>query len=208
MSKKKFKRKQQKDYSWAFAALILFLMIGSVFGFITFYNTDSANSIERYNGYVIQNVEGRWVLNLEGQEFYFYNHPLVLEGINFDFSVADELMDNNPIFVTFDPVEEMLGFIDQIRLDLSLGLNAISAIANESTYYPNLEVVTCSDVDGSINQGNETLNFQRNIIYLKYGNNTGIRVEDSCVIIEGRSSTDFAELKDRLIYTLYGVMNG
>lgn len=207
--KNKFKKlkKEAKDYSWAFAAFIMLLMIGSIFGFISYYGMENSNSIENYNGFKIINQNNRWIVNLDEKTLDFYNHPQQLEQINIEPAIINELLDNNPVFVTFDPNKEMLNFVDQIRLDLSLSINAISGIANESLDYPNLEKITCNDTTGVFSQGNITQEYERNIIYLKYGDSNDIRLENGCVIIEADNAQDFAELKDRLVYTLFGIMN-
>lgn len=210
--KNKFKKlkklkKQSKDYSWAFAAFIMLLMIGSIFGFISYYGMENSNSIEDYNGFKIINQDNRWIVNLDEKTLDFYNHPQQLEHIGVEPAIVNELLDNNPVFVTFDPNENMLSFIDQIRLDLSLSINAIGGIANESLEYPNLEKITCNDTIGVFTQGNVTQQYERNIIYLKYGDNNSINLDKGCVIIEANNAQDFAELKDRLVYTLFGIMN-
>jgi hypothetical protein len=212
--KKKSKNKEngshdgngRNKYTVALSLFILFLMVGSTFGFIMYYWTEDKKVFE-YEGFKLENLNNRWFVVSGDKKLEFYNHPTQVENIELPTAVIVELMDGNPIYVTFDPDVPLTvaQSLDQVRLDLSISINTLNAVTKVNSDYP-LPVIDCSNTTGSYNDGNTTKEFERNIIYLKKGNDTRITVDNKCVIIESRDGQGFIDLKDRLVYGLYGII--
>lgn len=190
---------------------ILVTMVGSTFGFIMYYNdsTNKQNTFE-YNGFKLKNDNNMWTLDLSGKNLEFYNHPTQLENIAMPAEIRNELLNGNIIVVTFDPdnlSQVYAQYIDQVRLDLSTSINAISAVTKKSDSYSQLTPITCANKTVTTKDGSGKATTQNlDIIYLKRSNQTRMSVENGCVILESQDALGFLELKDRLVYGLFGIM--
>lgn len=191
---------------------ILFIMVGSTFGFIySYYQDENSKQNFEYNGFELKTKNNMWTLDIGGKVLDFYNHPSQLESINLSERAKNELVNGNPIVVTFDPEDNLNNiyaqYLDQVRLDLSLSINAISAVTNKSELYAQLPQISCANKTVAYNEGESIKNYNLNIIYLKKSNETKITVADNgCVILESQTAIGFLELKDRLVYGLFDVM--
>lgn len=212
-SKTEHKKVKESNRSSVYLSIfILLIMIGSTFGFVMYYYTENNTDSFEYNGFKLKNINNLWKISVSGKTLEFYNHPTQLEDILFSQDIITEILDSNPVVVTFDPESSTTSldsqYIDQARLDLSVAVNAISAVSEPSDLYSQLQVLTCENKTMSYVENNITQNYELNIIYLKKSNDTKISLtENGCVIIESQDGLGFLELKDRLVYGLYGIMN-
>lgn len=205
---------ENKPNKWAIgmSIFILIIMVGSTFGFIySYYQDESRKNSYDYNGFKLKTKNNMWTLDVGGKVLEFYNHPTQLEQINISSRAKEELVNGNPIVVTFDPEDNLNSiyaqYLDQVRLDLSQSINAISAVTVKSDLYTQLPQISCANRTVAFQDGNEMKNYNLNIIYLKKSNDTRITVADNgCVILESQSALGFLELKDRLVYALFDVM--
>jgi hypothetical protein len=209
-AKEEKKSKDSNKNAIFISVFILVVMVGSTFGFIMYYNDDTKNNVLRYNGYELKNDNNISTIKTNGKNLEFYNHPTQLESIPLNSSVLNELLDGNVVVVTFDP-DAFSGYyvqyIDQVRLDLSVAINAVSAVTNKSELYASLPVLTCANRTFSYSNNGSMQTQNLNIIYLKKSNTTAIRMEpNGCVVLESPSGLGFLELKDRLVYGIYGIM--
>lgn len=214
VSKKSSKRKKNSNHSGLIMSLLLlFTLVASTFGFIISFNNDSTGSSDyNYNGFKFTNNNNIWNVKVAGKTLEFYNHPTQLEYITIPENIVNNLMNGNPIVVTFDPkISQGIDapYIDQLRFDMTNALNAISAVTQKDNgVYSQLNVITCQNKSISYVENNESSTLDLNIIYLnKSNNNRIIEDENGCIIFESSSSIGFLELKDRLVYTLFGIMN-
>ncbi|MBN2881330.1 hypothetical protein JXM83_04735 [Candidatus Woesearchaeota archaeon] len=203
-------KKEKKDTNYGaviLSGLIMFLMIGSLFGYMMYYAEDNSNFT--FNGFKFtpDDRNNRWIVKLDDKVAEFYNHPTQVEAITVPNGVKNTLMDGDVMFVTFDPVEgEMAPYMDQVRLDFTLAFNAIGAVSAPSEIYT-LPVLTCENKTGVyLDSNNQTQVYSRNIIYLKKSNETKIVLDDGCVILEASSGQGFIDLRDRLLFDIYGIL--
>ncbi len=108
-------------------------------------------------------------------------------------------------YVSFDPLEPELGYIMLANGEFSLTLaKAYSAVQDKPL---NLTTV-CSRDDHkscSIYPIINCTNTNNTVIFLKQVNETGIFVEDNCIIVQGKDE-DLVKGIDRLMYSWFGIL--
>ncbi|MGB9748450.1 MAG: hypothetical protein ACP5OZ_00095 [Candidatus Woesearchaeota archaeon] len=184
------------------ALLLAFLMITSIAGYMS--NRNPVNVL-RYNNFVFRQEQDnygnlRWYSKIEGKQFVFDYNPKVLENINLSPVIRDRILSSKYVIITFQPSDRFtMNYFDRARYDFGSalyekGINAASAIANSSDEY-NLPIITCA---------NSTQ--QTPVIYMFKGNKTEIRMESDCIVLECSENYEILALKDRLLYSILGVM--
>jgi hypothetical protein len=182
--------------------LLAFLMITSIAGYMS--NRNPVNVL-RYNNFVFRQEQDaygnlKWYSKIDGKQFVFDYNPKVLENINVSPVIRDRILSSKYVIVTFETSDRFtMNYFDRARYDLgsalyNKGINAASGIANISDDY-NLPIITCANSTQQIP-----------VIYMFKGNKTEIRMEDNCIILECSENYEILALKDRLLYSVLGVM--
>ncbi len=171
--------------------LIVVLMLTSTIGYVF-----KGGSKEKYNDFSFSRTDdGRWYTRINGRQMSFNYFPADLESINLSNEIIDKIKSTNMIYFTHDPenrysgdialLKEMFWPYFQIYVDNGLTVN--------NTF--NLPVIDCDNATNTLP-----------IIYFKESNQTGFYLDNNCIICELRSGEDFTVLKERLLYSLFGVM--
>jgi hypothetical protein len=178
--------------------IIVFLMVFSVLGIWQ----GSSDALPKYNGLKVTQNDNQYSIKTDKGIITGYVYPSYLEYISLDTTMpAYIFVEYSPsIVVLFDPTDKALSYIEVLRMELAqqlplLGKTVSYGITqvNETYSYP---VVNCSSTTP--------------VIFLKTSaatNTSHIYGEENCLVLEAESKEDLISLRDRLLYTLFGVMN-
>lgn len=127
--------------------------------------------------------------------------PIDLEDIEIEGAdLKEKILNDNTVYITFDPEEELKG--EAVLAGLEIGkfignkyffnIPVKSAVTRE---YNNNTVITCEDAS-----------FESTVIWIRKGEETRVRTDESCIIIEGPTETEMVKAADRLALHLIGIM--
>ncbi len=175
---------------------IIFMMIGTSVSFV-FFGFGPQSEVTKYNGIKFTGLQGRWEAKINGKIAAFSFLPDEVKGIKAGGS-AGRLQDKLEIDVTYDlnsTYRESIA-LAQHQMALTLAQYNIfvrKGFTTNNTF--NLPIITCEDSTISVP-----------VVYFREGNSTGIYVSGDCIIAEAPSDAGFIEVKDRLLYSILGVM--
>ncbi len=169
---------------------LVVIMITSVLGFIALQGNNNSNSAtsKNFNGYKFDLINGRWITNVNGQQFVFDNLPDQLKGYEVN---NINLNGNNYIVYDFSK-NEIEDSLTKLELVLRLtGKGGLRACLNEKECDNELPIVDCSKVNG---------------FYFKINNeNNIVGKEGNCVKIEG-NTFQISNNVDYINYKILGVI--
>jgi len=182
--------KKNKMGIWVIIFIVV-IMLTSTIGYVF-----KGGSKEKYNGFSFSRIENNgWYTEINGRQIGFNYFPADLESINLSSEIVDKIKGTNMVYFTHDPenryredialLKEMFWPYFQIYADSGLTVNNTLG----------LPVVNCD---------NATISLP--VIYFKDSNQTGFYLDNNCIICEIRPGEDFTALKERLFYSLFGVM--
>ena len=189
--------KQEKKTSMVWAIIITFLMVSSVLGYALF--GDSTQK-QRYGDYQFTRTEQGWITKINNKKVFFNFHPLELENINLTQDSINSIKNTNMLYLTFDPEQRYLDYIDLLRFQLTeqlwtfFNIYPENGITNLSQKY-NLTIITCANATTTVP-----------VLLFKQANETGFYQEDSCIIAQSKDGYGFLRLKDRLLYGVLGII--
>lgn len=194
MLKRIEKRKEKRKKFWI-GAIMVFLMTFGILGVFT--NSEGRQKWE-YNGFKFTQEESFYVTKINGEKMGFNYLPQTLQSINITGDLKGKII-SPTMFITFDPESSLqnLLYIDTIRNDLQATLDSvvISAKTKESEAYI-LPIITCENATQFVP-----------VLYFNVSNTTSIVETNGCVVLNGQT-VEFFKLRDLVVYTYYGVMNG
>ena len=187
---------------WGLIVFVVLIMIGTTFSFV-FFGFEPQNDVVRYNGMkFIANgnpSQGRlWIVKINGKEAAFSFLPGEVENIISVEGLSSKLQGKFEIDVTSDFNSTFAQPIALAQHQMSLTLGAYDiylrkGFTTNNTF--NFPVITCNDSTSAVP-----------VIYYKHGNSTIIHSENNCIIAEASSNSDFIRVKDRIIYSMLGVI--
>jgi hypothetical protein len=203
---RRYKKKNRERINQIIIGLFLvFLMVFSIVGYIASYRDPAfqGRQVYEFNGveYDVDVNNNILATELDGEQVIFYNYPDSVSPIP-EQAITDLFAANapGPLF-TFDPnVGEFIVVIDLVRSeldDLFLQRNTfLSHGIHEGTTgaYQNFPQLDC--VNSS--QGSPVIKFINS-------SEISITYEDYCLVL-GASGPDTLELRDSLMYSLYGLI--
>jgi len=192
-------KKQERSKQIWISLIIVGILITSVLSFIYGGQNDAEKIEYKINGktYYFGQVYNKYYLNINNEQIYFYNLPDQIN-INISDDIIQRIKNSNMLYLTFDPNEESLGYMDLARLDLfneffNNNVYIVNSMTEESEQY-NLPIVDCS---------NSTQHIP--VIKLEIDDeNKSLDVKDNCIIFKG-NGLDFVKFRDLMIYKLYEV---
>ncbi len=198
----KDERAKRRKANLVMSLLIVFLMTTSILGYTS---TRDSTTTFRYNGYLFRQQQDsfgvkKWVTRVDGKTLIFDYSPKQLEAINLSPVIKESILATKLVMLSFDPSKtSALNYMDKARFDItnalySKGIRVVSGVSNKTKYY-NLDIITCA---------NASIPFP--VIFLKIGNQTRITLENNCVVMEAQENYEILALKDRLLYSIYGIM--
>ena len=191
----------RKDRSKRTAKIMVFfmafIMIGSVFGVIFFGYNQQENKV-KYNNAVFVEKEGLWSAKINNKEAVFNYLPTDVTDVDIESAVLDRISD----IIEIDPTSEVNNsFKEYIALaqhQMTLTLNNFNiyvrvGFTTENEF--NMPIVTCKDATSNVP-----------VVYFIESNQTKVYLENNCIIAEGKDGFDFLRIKDRLLYSIFGIL--
>ncbi len=203
MAKRRNVRKKKKNHGGAIlAAFIIFIMVGSGIGFVMIGNPSPGDdgTYDEHSFYRDQ-TGNYWVTEHQGRILRFHNLPSMVEDLQLEQEPVRDIGGAGNIMITFNPDDENIQFIESIRMELedefqvNLGKQVVAGITTNSTLYQNFPVIDCGDADAN-----------NIVIKMKSSDDEEMIYEGNCLELRGSSGHSFYRLKDRLIYSLTGIM--
>ena len=131
-----------------------------------------------------------YTVKTKESEFTTYFLPSQLS-LNINNQTQNLLINSNYFYLSFDPEQEDLSFIDYMRYDLrnNIPVNKffIDAVVKDNEIY-NFPVITC-----------ENATFNSPVVHLKNTNSTNVSYAENCLTIEF-TSNNFLQVRDTLVY--------
>lgn len=192
-------REKKEKKKLGLILFLVFIMVGTSFSFV-FFGFSPATEKAKHNGYSFTFAPGQniWVAKINGRQAAFSFLPKDVEGIPAFEGISNRLTGKFEIDITSDlnsTYKEAIALAQhQMGLTLSeYNIYLRKGFTSNNTF--NLPVITCDDATANVP-----------VLYFRYGNATNIHMEGNCVIAEASANADFIKAKDRLLYTLLGVM--
>jgi hypothetical protein len=157
-----------------------------------------------YNNFEFQKIENVWYTHIQRNE-QLYNvglryNPKETETVPIR-GRLNETFKRQPYFVTFDPDENSSNFKYLALGVAEFGLNVVRGLGGEivsactknlTEACENRPIVTCDNDDLAV-------------VHLRTRNETRVRLEGNCLIIEG-TELDIIKATDRVLYHFYKIM--
>lgn len=194
LSKPEMRRQKSKKTSQIIlVVLIAFIMITSVIGFIW----SGAQKI-RYNKFSFEQKETGFATTINDKEVFFSYLPQDVENIKIDAEIIARLAKTPQIDTTSDFNDTNNDAIALVQYNLNQVLDPFFTIYlrqgfNTNNTY-NRPVITCENAK------------KVPVLYFKTSDKNNISYTDSCILIESQEAVDFIKIKDRLLYSLLGVI--
>lgn len=188
-------RKEKKSRWGAILVfLIAFIMISSVIGFLYGGETDTF----KYKGLKFKRTQTQWYAAINNQKLTFDYFPSEVEQINLSREIITSLLNKPEIDTTSEINDTFSEEIALAQYNMALTLNNLNIYTRRgftanSTF--NLPVLTCKDATLAVP-----------IIYFRQSNETKITMENNCIIAEARNNIDILRIKDRLLYSILGII--
>jgi len=193
-----FRRKDNAEKNKKILVFFMaFVMIGSVFGVIFFGNNRQENKA-KYNDFLFVQKQEGWSTDIDGREVFFNYLPD---------DVADLELEKNVLgafgnLVELDTTSESNNsFKEQIALaehQMVLALSNFNIYVRGGFTAENefgMPVITCGDATPNVP-----------VIYFRESNETKVYLQNNCIIAESKDGPDFLRIKDRLLYTILGIL--
>ncbi|MFH2027934.1 MAG: hypothetical protein ABIJ08_02235, partial [Nanoarchaeota archaeon] len=174
-----------------------FIMISSVFGVI-FYGFGSQDTTLKYKNLKFTREDSGWSTTINNQRVFFDYFPEELENINISSEIVDMLKNKYEIDVTSEINSTFKDTIALAEYNMAQVLNDILSVylrpgfTQENEYLP---AITCSDATLSVP-----------LIYFIHSNQTSITLDGDCIIAEAINDNDFLRIKDRILYSILGII--
>jgi hypothetical protein len=176
-------------------------MVASIFAFVVLDTGQSDNS-PTYNGKKFTITDNGYKTQINGKYIDFYYYPGDLERISLDPNIMAKIKASQGVVFVFDPednVTDNLVYIDVMRYELQSQIDkpVYFGITKNSTKYT-LPVVDCRNSS-----------FYMPFILINSSSTTNFNVSQEypdCIIMNGKLK-ELLALKDRFVYTYYGIMS-
>ncbi len=178
--------------------IIVFLMVSSILAI--WQGSQDPNALPSYNNHDVSLDGSKYTIESDYGAISGYSYPTPLESITLDPAFVQYLSSSSSILILFDPTDPLLPYIEVLRKELSLEdfpLFSTSASfgitqANESYSYP---VVSCATTTEPT-------------LFLRTDNMTSTRIyqDSGCIVLQAQTWEELVYLKDRVVYTLAGIM--
>lgn len=195
-------RKEENKYLSKRNVISLFIILIMVSSILAIWQgSTSSNTIPEYNGYEVQLEETHYVIALDIGDVYGYNYPSSLETISLENSYVQYLLSSSELYILFDPQDENIQVVEVLRSELAqrdfsgLGKSTGFAVTQANETYASYPVLSC-----------DTVTLPTLYLHTLNTTTTQISQDGGCIVLEAATWQDLVELKDRLVYTMYGVM--
>lgn len=188
-------RKEKKSRWGTFWVIFIsFIMISSVIGFLYGGETDQF----KYKGLKFRRTQNQWSAIINDRQLVFDYFPTEVEQINLSEDIITALLNKPEIDTTSDTDDLFSEEIALAQYNMAITLNNLNVyirrgFTTNSTF--GLPIITCKNAT-----------FAVPVVYLKRSNQTAITLENNCIIAEAENNIDILRAKDRLLYSMLGII--
>lgn len=191
MRGKNTKRLQQAFLTF----FIIMIMTTSILGFL--WGRDSEEQL-KYNDKSFTRQQSLWVAKIDGRQKSFYYFPLQVEDIHVDGGAIPAIKNAPMLYMTYELNQSGAEYIAQAIFDLDEELSSgniytVKALTGENKF--GLPVVSCNNATPNVP-----------VLYFKQENQTGISLNNNCIIAAAKTPADFLRVRDRLVYGFFGII--
>jgi len=190
-------KKVEKKKERVFIGLIIaFIMISSVLGY---FGSQSNAVTVLYNKVKFTGASnGMYTATINKHNFRFNFLPQQLVNMSFNSSVLAPLRQTRLIYITADFKSPLIQSISESEYLfgqnlMQMGIYAIGGYTTNTT--TGLPRITC---------GNATVITP--VMIFEYANRSSVRLENQCIHVAAGNRFDFLALKDRIIFSLLGIL--
>ena len=184
------KKKENKTPQVILVAFIAFIMVTSVIGFIW-----SGSPKVRYNGFSFEQTPEGYYTEVGGKRVDFYYLPSDVESISVPDGALAKLENTAQIDMTSSYNDTNNEAIALVMYEISRALDGLyvrQGFTEENPYEK--PVITCNET-GPVP-----------VVHLMTSSENDISVKDNCITIEARDPRNFIIIKDRILYSLLGII--
>ena len=188
MRKKHEKKSKMGLWVTIFIAL---LMLTSTIGYVF-----KGGTKEKYNDFSFSiGDDQRWHTKIKGIQMSFKYFPADLERINLSSKIINKIKSTNMIYFTHDPENNYSGDIALLKEIFWPYFKIYAEIGLTEKNDFGLPLIDCNNATSAAP-----------VIYINESNQTGFYLDNNCIVCEISSGEDFIAIKERLLYSLFGVM--
>ena len=193
------KYKESKRKQLIIVVFMSVIMVFSVFGIIFYgFNPESKLKYKKFN---FNRKDYGWSILINKKETVFDYFPTEVTDIKIEENVIDRISNSLEIDATYDT---NVSYADDIA---TAQYSMQEIIGSHFNIYIRLGVTTDDIYNFPIITCNESTDFIP-VIYFKESNETKVYLDGNCIIAEIKDSYDAARIKDRLLYGLFGIIEG
>ncbi len=191
--------RRQRKVKIIIGVFIVAVMVLSTFGFVLDYASTSGVT-ERVGGIAFRQSSNGVVARIEGVTMTFNYFPSQIRTIPAEGRIKDILRDTPALYITSDPTDPYAKDIDEVSLYLSTVLPETKQIYvapgfTNATGYARPQI-TCDNATA-----------YAPVIYFFRANQTGLSVQDNCVLAAAQVPNDVYRLNERLLLLMLGVLD-
>lgn len=189
-------RKEKKNKGGIIlASFIALIMVGSILGIVM---SDRRSNQFKYKDIKFRQDSNGWSTVINNQKLIFDYFPADVEQIELSQDIIAALTQRPEIDTTSKINDTFSEEIALAQYNMALTLSNLNiyirqGFTTNNTF--NLPILTCKDATAAVP-----------IIYFEQSNQTKITLEKNCIIAEARNNIDILRIKDRLIYSLLGII--
>ena len=185
---KKEAEKKSKRNQWIIGGILIFIMLGSTFGYVMFSSSDEDSNTEKvqYNGYEFVNQNGFWVTSISGYDFIFAFNPEQVEKSDAEINLLNTYSGK----VLYFFYESDAASVEIFRNFGNVVLRFQGACITEENCPEDWPIRDCTN----------------NFILIKEANESKIYQQDNCVFIEGPRE-NLTAITDEFLFKVTGIEN-
>ena len=198
--KNKEPKQEQKSKAGVYISIFLaVIMIGGVAGI--FLSNPSSDSQFSYGKYDFKNVNGIWITKISGKEKAFYYLPEQIINLNVSDAAVQIIKNSQGVLISFDPElneTSKAQAVDIFKFELVDALitsNKQAGFGISKKINSTLPYVTCENSSAYVP-----------VMSLSYGDETDIKLINTCILVSARDEYALLSLLDYLKYKIYGVL--
>ena len=187
--------KKESKLGLILVIFIAFIMISSVFGIIFSGYNQNSNSV-RYNNIKFIKEQTMISARINEQKLYFDFFPQDVESIELNPDIINLLTNKPEIDITSNEDDIYAEEIALAQYNIPYALkNLYIRVGFTTNNSFDMPIITCQGATPNVP-----------VLLFKKSNQTKITLNNSCVIAEASRNTDILAIKDRIVYSMLGVL--
>jgi len=188
--------KREKRIKLFMTFFIVAIMILSVLGFMIGRNS---NEQLKYNDFKFTNKNNKFIIKINNKDLDFDYFPSQVENFNISNEVIEKIKGKIQIDATSNFNDDFAESIAYTLFDMGeklkiLNIHLRKGFTTNTSY--NKPIITCNNAKTHIP-----------VIMFEKSDKTVVYEENNCIIIKAGSQQDIIAVKDRILYSFFGIIN-